>query len=1096
MSASPNLAARLAGLTPQQRAFLARRLNHPEGPAIPRQPEGAWLPLSFCQESLWLLWRLDPDSPFYNIAGAVRIRGALDLDALERALDTVAARHRILGTRFRERGGEPEQSTTPGFHWRLAVESLEFLNSAARLGEARRRAEMEAARPFDLLGRPEPRARLYRLAGDDHVLSLTLHHILADGWSLNILIREIGLAYADLPFQPQEPPCQYIDFAVWQRDTLQGAAWERQLDYWRGKLAGAPPAIGLPYDHLRPGQARHRGDHCAFAIEGDDFRSWKGWLKARGATPFMGLLAAFMAVLRRYGGQDDFCVGAPFANRHRPQVGGLVGYFVNTLVLRAELRGDPLFPEWLDRVRADTLAAQEHQDVPFERLVEELRPARQPGKNPLFQVLFDWQEDLAGRLELPGLALEPFGFATHSAKFDLSLSVTEAQDHWRVEFEYDTDLFEPATVADLAGHYRAFLLRAARSPEARLSELAAPTLEAAARFDLWNATARDYPADCVHALFDAAAERWPERVAVRDADSALGYGELRARSDALARRLRAWNPGPEARFGLWLERSPEFFIALLGVLKAGCAYVPLDTAQPPARLAYILEDAGVAGVVTRGDMADRLPMGYPALLIDDGEASPAPRFAPAVDPGQLAYVIYTSGTTGRPKGVAVTHRNLVNQYRAWEDAYGLSGLRTHLQMANPAFDVFSGDCVRALCSGGTLVLCPRETLLQPEALHALLVLERVECAEFVPAVLRELVAHLRDSGQGLEHMRLLACGSDAWHAGEYREVQSLLGPSARLVNSFGLTETTIDSTYYEADPHEPPTGQALPIGRPFANSRIYVLDDRLDPVPVGVAGEIYIGGSGVARGYWNRPDLSAERFAPDPWGGSGARMYRTGDAGHWRMDGQLECLGRRDHQVKLRGYRIELGEIEAALRRHPALLDAVAIVREDRPGDRRLVAYCLAEAAFEGPALTAFLKECLPDYMVPAAFVRLGSWPLSANGKLDRKALPAPEWDESAESGYVAPRTETEARLAELWAALLDLPRVGRHDDFFALGGHSLLLMQVGARLRSGFGVALPVPLLFQATVLADLADALDAALALKAGETMEDMEEFDEFAL
>jgi amino acid adenylation domain-containing protein len=1059
---------------------------------VPRE-EGAGLPLSFAQMRLWVVQKLEPESFAYNVPAGLRLRGALDAAALQGALRGLVARHEVLRTVFTEERGVPLQVVRPAGPVRLPTVDLRALPAAAREREARRLAAAEATRPFELEGGALLRSMLLRLDDGDHVLCFTLHHIVSDGWSRGVLVREVSALYAAhaTGAEPRLPelPIQYADFAVWQRRRLDGPTLEEQVGWWKERLGGAPPLLEIATDRpRRAGQSAMAASH-AFRLPPALSQELRELSRGQGATLFMTLLAGWQALLRRYAAQDDVVVGTSVAGRTRTETEGLIGFFVNTLALRADLSGDPTWTELLGRVREMSLGAFDHQDLPFERLVDELGVERSLLHNPLFQVAFELAHTGADgeRLRLGEVELEPFGGGEYAAKFDLELSVVDDAGPLAGALVYLAALFDAATIARMAGHLEVLLESMAADPGLRLAEVS--LLRGAERAQVveeWNATERDFPAGaCAHTLFAAQAARTPGVPAVVFGDETLTYAELDAGANRLANHLRRLGVGPESRVGVCLERGPEMIRAVLGVLKAGGAYVPLDPEYPEDRLAYMVADAGARVLVTHARVAARLP-GTDAAVVRldadreavDAESAVAPETG--VAEGNLAYVVYTSGTTGRPKGVQVEHRAWVNAYRAWEEAYRLRpGPTAHLQMASFSFDVFGGDLVRALCSGGKLVQVSMDTLLDPRALYALMRRHGVDTAEFVPAVLRSLFQHLRETGQRLDFMRLLIAGSDAWYVREHEEIRALCAPETRCVNSYGVAEATIDSTWYESG-REPLPGDAMvPIGRPFANTRVYVLDGHAQPAAPGIPGELYIGGAGLARGYLGQPGLTAGKFVPDPFSrAGGGRLYRTGDRARWLADGSLEFLGRADHQVKIRGFRIEPAEVAARLLEHPAVREALVLVREDRPGEKRLVAYVVPEEGAAGAAASAaelrgHLRERLADYMVPSAFVAVDAFPLTPNGKVDRGALPAPEREEAA--AFVAPRTPAEEVLAGIWAEVLHRERVGVDAGFFELGGHSLLAMQVISRARAAFGVEVPLRALFEAPTVAALAGRIEA---------------------
>ncbi len=898
-----------------------------------------------------------------------------------------------------------------------------------------------------------------------------------------------------------------------------------EIAFWKEKLGNPPPPVlELPGDRPRPAVQTANGSTLHTKLPRSVSDQVQALGRQEGATVFMTLLAAFNALLYRYTGHTDICVGTPIANRRQAELEPLIGLFINTLVLRTQLDGDMTFRELLRRVKNVALEGYAHQDLPFEMIVDALQPDRDMSHSTLFQVMFILQNAGLKAQSAPGLSLKMVEVDAGTSTFDLTLNCSEQTDGLATSLEYNTDIFDRATIQRLLGHFETLLTAALDRPDTPLALL--PLLGAAERERMlveWNATGGDVApggaaALCIHDLIEAQAAETPDALAVivpeiagRRAQS-ITYAELDRRANQLASALSRIGIGPESTVAVSAEKSVEMIVGLLGVLKAGAAYLPIDPNYPAERIRHMLSDSGASVLLTQWrlltqlpldeDSADRSALSHVLCLDADwpsiGE-EPATKQEVGVRPDNLAYVIYTSGSTGQSKGVLVEHRNLVNAYYAWEGAYTLKQpVKTHLQMASFSFDVFTGDLVRGLCSGGTLVLAPRELLLQPAELYALMQQTHVTCAEFVPGVLRPLMQHLDDTGQKLDFMQVLACGSDSWYMGEYARFLRFCGPDTRLINSFGLTETTIDTCYYEtrSDGGKGSSSAALgadqivPIGRPFANQRMYVLDPHGQPMPVGVPGELYIGGAGVARGYHNRPDLTAEKFLPDPFSGlsgSRSRVYRTGDLARYLPDGNVQFLGRADNQVKIRGYRIEPGEIEAALDRHDALAACAVTAPTDPKGQHRLVAYYVvrrsagwgAEAKITASDLRRFLQDRVPDYMVPSFFVELERLPLTPNGKVDRRVLPPPDWSQrAAEEVYVAPRTPTEMQMAAVWSAVLGVEQVGAFDNFFELGGHSLLATQLASRIRTEFKVELPLRNIFEAPTIAGLAEQIDARRA------------------
>ncbi|HEU0077678.1 MAG TPA: amino acid adenylation domain-containing protein, partial [Longimicrobiaceae bacterium] len=1014
----------------------------------------------------WFIDRLEPGSAVYNIPVAWRLGGALDEVALERALGEVVRRHESLRTTFAEVDGSPVQVVAPFGGFALSVEKLSGLSEADREAALRRRAGEEARRAFDLSAGPLFRAALLRLGAEDHVLLLSMHHVVSDGWSMGVLFRELSALYAAYREGRESPlpelAVQYADYAVWQREQLAGEVLDRQLAYWRERLADAPALLELPTDHPRPPVKTYRGARVPVELSPELLDRLQALGRSEGATLYMTLLCAFQVLLGKYVGSEDVVVGSPIAGRTRGEVEDLIGFFVNTLVLRTDLSGDPSFREVLRRVREVTLGAYEHQEVPFEKLVAELQPERSLSHSPLFQVMFVLENAGGGGSALPGLSVSGVGAAMEIAKFDLSLTLGATAQGLRGGLNYSTDLFERGTVERMLGHLARVLEQVAADADVRLAQLELLSAdERALVLEEWNRTAAEYPADrCIHELFEAQAAREPDAVAVEFEGETLRYGALNERANRLAHHLAGLGVGPEVRVGICLERGMEMIVSVLAVLKAGGAYVPLDPAYPAERLAFVLADAAVPVLVTQESLRAALPAGDGVAVVSvdrDGEriaAEPAENPERGVSPDHLAYVIYTSGSTGTPKGVMVPHRGVPNLAYAQARRFGIDDTSRVLQFASLSFDAAVAELFDALLTGATLVMASREELHPGPGLLETLRRGRVTVATLPPSVLAMLPP------DDLPELRTVVSAGEAVDAAT---VERWSGGRA-FVNAYGPTETTVcaTSTHCEAD------GRVPAIGRALENVRVYVLDAAGRPAPVGVPGELCVGGVGVARGYLGRPGLTAGKFVPDPFGGeTGARLYRTGDRVRWRPEGILEYLGRLDEQVKVRGFRIEPGEIEAVLSVHAEVREARVIVWEDAPGEQRLVAYVVGDV--EAGVLREHLLRELPEYMVPSAFVFLDALPLTANGKLDRKALPAPEYG-AAEETYVAPRTPVEEVLAGIWAEVLRLEQVGVEESFFELGGHSLLATWVVSRVREVFAVELPLRALFEGPTVAELA--------------------------
>jgi amino acid adenylation domain-containing protein len=1048
-------------------------------PPLVKVMSGGDAPLSFAQQRLWFLDQLEPGSATYNIPAAVRLTGALNVAALERTLDEVVRRHEVLRTVFVSEAGQPRQLVREHTAQALEVTDLSHLPQVEREVEARLRASEEAQRPFDLGRGPLLRTSLLKLGGEEYVLLLTMHHIVSDGWSAGVLVREMGALYAAYA-QGNESPLeeltiQYGDYARWQREWLQGEVLEEQLGYWREQLAGAPPVLELPTDRPRPPSPTLRGGRELFTIAEGTAEALRALGRREGATLFMTLLAAFDVLLSRYTGQGDIVVGTPIAGRTRAEVEGLIGFFVNTLVVRARVDAESSFREVLGKVKEACLGAYAHQDVPFEKLVEELHPERSLTHTPLFQVMFSFQVAGAERLRLAGLELEGVGTEAEASKFDLTLWITEGERGLNASIEYNTDLFDAATIGRMAGHLRVLLDAAATDPDRRVSDLPLLTEREQQQFTLWNDTAAAYPSDlCVHELFERQAALRPEAVAVVHADERLTYAELNEQAERVAQHLRSLGVGPESRVGILLERSSRVVSALLGVWKAGGAYVPLDPAYPQERLSFMLEDSGAEVLLTQPELMNVLPHVAARIVdvgevwsgvADDKEAATARKedVARRVSADNLAYIIYTSGSTGRPKGVAISHRSCV-AFIHWAHAtFDPRDVAVVLASTSICFDLSVFELFVPLSLGTRIVLADDAL-----ALPTLAARDEVTLVNTVPSAMAALV----ESGGVPPGVRAVNLAGEALQRELVERVYGQ-GTVERVMNLYGPTEDTTYSTGTLVERG----GGMVSIGRPIANTRAYVLDRQMRAVPVGVAGEIYLGGAGLARGYLNRPELTAERFVPHPFSTEpGGRLYRTGDVARYLPNGEIEYLGRADQQVKVRGFRIELGEIEAALLQHEGVRQAVVNVDLDARGDKRLVAYVVAETAEDASALTRELREHLlrqlPDYMVPSVFVMLDALPLTPNGKVDRRALPAPDAGRDALSaGYVAPRSAAEQVMAELWSEVLGVERVGVQDNFFELGGHSLLATQVVSRTREALQCEVPLRKLFELPTVAGLVE-------------------------
>jgi amino acid adenylation domain-containing protein len=1040
-------------------------------------PRPEHLPLSYAQQRLWFLEQLGLVGSGYNLPAALKLEGDLEFEALERSFSEIIRRHESLRTRFDAVDGQGVQVIDEPGDFHLELVDLSTLGEEEKREEAKRLVQEDAERPFDLVKGPLLRAKLLRLGARQHVVIVNMHHIVSDGWSMGVLTRELGTLYSayveNRPSPLEELSIQYADYALWQRGWLEREVLGEQVSYWKERLEGAPAALDLPSDRVRPTVQSFRGATLSFGLSEEVSRGLVELSSQEGATLYMVLLAAFQTLLSRYSGQEDIVVGSPIAGRQRRELEGLIGIFVNTLVLRTDLSGDPSFIELLGRVKETALGAYAHQDLPVEKLVEELKPVRDLSRQPLFQVVFALQNVPQEKLVLPGLELNQLTSEQVTTKFDLSLYMFETPAGLQGLIEYATDLFERSTIERLIGHFENLLSGVLATPENRISELT--LLNEAERRQLlveWNDTAADYPREkCIQELFAEQAAKTPASIALVFGDEQLSYAELDCRSNQLAHHLRRLGVGPEVVVGLCVERSLEMVIGLLGILKAGGAYLPLDPSYPQERLSYMLKGAQTPVLVTQAALIGQLPLSDAQLVRLDEDwkvigRQPANIPNSGVVPDNLAYVIYTSGSTGDPKGVMVKHQGLSN-YLCWSARY--YSPEGSVVSSSLSFDATITSLLTPLCVGSAVRLLGEKREL--DGLEEQ-VLRGCGLIKITPSHLEVLGQKLSNQGRS-SSVGILVVGGEALPASTvalWRKVQ----PNVRMVNEYGPTETVVGCVVEEIS-SQVDLDRLVPIGRPIANTRIYILDRNGEPVPIGVVGELYVGGKGVARGYLKQPELTAKSFVRDRFTKeANAQMYKTGDLGRWLADGRIEFLGRNDSQVKVRGYRIELGEIEAALVANPGAEQAVVIVREDSPGEKRLVGYVVGsgDEALEAGQLRTYLKQSLPEYTVPSAFVMLDALPLTPNGKLDRKALPAPE-DRSEVGTYVAPRTLLEEEIASLWAEVLKLDRVGVEDNFFELGGHSLLAVKLLERMRQK-GLEAEVRTLFMAPTVAELAVAMN----------------------
>jgi amino acid adenylation domain-containing protein/non-ribosomal peptide synthase protein (TIGR01720 family) len=1073
---NPDLKNKLLGRKSEILAFLAEAQIATDSSfepilSIDRSRE---LPLSFAQQRMWFLYQLESQSPFYNEGLQLRVAGVLNVEALQQSINEIIRRHEILRTTFPAGDGKPLQVISPSLAIAIPVLDLQGLEES----EVQQIVTKEARQPFDLSNSPLLRVTLLRLGPESHVLVLIMHHIITDGWSMGIFIQELSTLYRaftlNSPLLLSELPIQYADFAVWQRQWLTEEIQKQQLNYWKQQLAGATPLLELPTDKPRPPVQTFCGTTQKFQIDQNLSKQIKIFSQQSGATLFHTLLAAFVVLMFRYSGQDDICIGSPIANRNRREIEPLIGFFVNTLVLRNQIKGNPSFNEFLSQVRQVATSAYTHQDIPFEQVVEALQPERSLSYNPLFQVVFVLENFLLDTLELPDVTLTPQFVERGTSQFDLTLAVWETKQGLIGSWEYNSDLFERDTIARMTSHFQTLLAAIIANPNQPIGEL--PLLSQQERHQLlveWNDTYTPYPqSKCIHELFEEQVEKTPNAVAVVYKDESLTYQQLNDRANQLAHYLQTLGVGAEVLVGICIERSLLMLVGLLGILKAGGAYLPLDPAYPQERLAFMLADAQVSVLLTQESLMTRLPPHQARVVCLDSVtfSTIAENLPHTVTTDNLAYVIYTSGSTGRPKGVQIEHRGLLNLVFWHQQAFVVSSLDRVTQVAGVAFDACGWEIWPYLTAGASIHFPNDETRLYPEQLRDWL-LSKTITISFLPTPMADKILSLNWPANAA--LRILLTGGDQLH-----QYPSTSHPF-EVVNNYGPTENTVVATSGTVPKRQqaylPPT-----IGRAIANTQVYILDSLLQPVPIGVTGELYIGGESLARGYLHRPDLTAERFICNPFkrsrgqeaGGKGEydRLYKTGDLVRYQADGNIEFLGRIDNQVKIRGFRIELSEIEAILTQHPQVRDVVVIAREDIPGVKSLAAYIIPELTQPSSnELRQFLKSKLPSYMVPASFTFLEALPITPNGKVDRRALPVPEFESDESTGFVSPHTHTQEVLAKIWRDILLLKQVGIHDNFFELGGDSIISMQIIAKANQA-GLKLTPKQLFQHQTIAELA--------------------------
>ena len=1066
-------------------------------PPIVRIKREGELPLSFTQERMWFLDQLEPGLTAYNVPGAVFLDGHLDVKALEEAFGEILRRHEILRTTYGSAGGRPVQIINPPQPFHLHVEDLQHLPEHERDAAALQLAKDNAQRPFNLSTGPIVRCFLVRMGPQRHLLAMTTHHIAYDMWSREIFIFELAVLYqafikgesSPLP----EPEIQWVDYAHWQRHWLQGEVLGKQLDYWRGKLEGAPPHLDLPTDFPRPAVQSYRGARQYLQLPPELARNVGVLSKQHGVTPFITLLAAFKTLLWRYTGQDQIVVGSPIANRNRLESEKLMGFLANTLTLYTDLSGNPTFIELLERVRETSLGAYAHQDVPFELLVQALQPQRDISRSPLFQVMFNYMMNYSSpKVDLPDLTLRLERLHSGAAQFDINIDMWETEDGLNGVVEYCTDLFRHTTITRFITQFRILLEAITADPGRRLSQYSLLSDEERHRLLVeGNDTNVEYQRTSrLHELFEEQVALTPEATAVVFEGRQYSYAELNGRANRLAHYLVKQGVKPETLVGISMERSLEMVVGLLGILKTGAAYVPLDPSYPEERIAYMFDNAQLSVLLTQADLAKRTSARIICLDTDWSEIEAESDTNPNVPISEdnLAYVIYTSGSTGRPKGAMNTHRAICNRLLWMQKHYELTPADRVMQKTPYSFDVSVWEFFWPLITGATLVVARPEGHRDSRYLAKLIDEQGITTMHFVPSMLR---VFLEEAGiDGSRSLRQVMCSGEALTRDLVARFEQKF--DAKLHNLYGPTEAAVDVSYWEC---EATGNRAVPIGRPISNTQLYVLDPWMQPAAIGVIGELYIGGVAVGRGYWRNPDLTAERFVPHPLSSeSGARLYRTGDLARFMADGNIEYVGRTDSQVKIRGNRIELGEIETAISQVPGVSEVVVIVREDAPGDGRLVGYVVWETGAETSSanLREQLRQRLPDYMVPAALVTLERMPLSPNGKIDRKALPAPDIGTQVResTAYLEPQTQLEKTIVQLWGELLNVQQIGLNDDFFDLGGHSLLAAQFLSRLRDTIGVEVSLKTFFEASTVAGVAKSVSAIRWVAEALTEQDKED------
>jgi len=1103
-----DISERISALTPEQRALFEARLKQ-KGlrthavavQTIPRRQDSdsATCPASIDQERLWFIDQLQPGNTAYNIFNASRIRGSLNVPIMERVINELIRRHEVLRTTLKSVDGLPVQVIAPDLEITLKPVSLEHLPEEERYDEAVRLTTEEFARPFDLEKDPLVRVGLLRLAKDDFVLQINMHHAITDRWSFAVFEKELAVLYQAFATGQASPlpelPIQFADYAVWQRERMNGDEYKKDLEYWIRQLAGAPFVLDFPTDFPRPPIQNFQGARVYVTYPKSLLDGLKGLSRREGVTMFMTLMAAFKTLIYRYTNQHDILISTPIGTRLRPETENLVGYLLNILIVRTDLSGNPTFRELLKREQDASIGAFAHQEVPFGKLVQELRPKQDPSRNPIAQVAFlylDFPEATA--MQFLGLTASHIDIDNGAARFDITLAMTETPEGFTVSIEYIRDIFERGRMERMAKHLRILLEGIIANPDAHLSDLPLLTPgEQQQLLQLWNDTAQQFPSTLlVHQLFEQQAALRPHAPVLLFEDQTLTFSEINNRANQLARHLLCCGLEPEARVGVMLPRTPDVLVALLAIFKAGGCYLPLDAEYPAERLAFMLEDAAVSLLITEESLHVHLPEQAPRVITLDAEQLAKQSMANVeseVYPEQLAYIIYTSGSTGRPKGVSVEHRQLLHTMQSTQEVFKFTEADCVPSISSFSFDISLLELLCAPLAGGRCLLVSTRGAL--EATVTARVLQEATALHALPGLMRRLLSFTREqsSSETSRQLRLLVVGGEAVAPELVAEMQEVWG-SADIRIMYGPTEAAIMCAGCEVSREEAISHQM--VGRPLSNTVLRILDSNGNLVPVGVDGEICIGGAGLARGYWQSADLTAEKFVSEQYGATeGARIYRTGDRGRYLPDGNIVFTGRMDEQVKVRGFRIELGEIESVLREHESVLDAVVIALEDKGSEKRLVAYVVtAQGASRNVSeLRSHLKERLPDYMIPSAFVYLDALPLTSHAKIDRRALPAPDTERPAlAEAFIAPQTPAEKSLASIWTKLLNVNGIGINDDYFELGGDSLLATQLASQVRGVFEIELPLVELFRHPTLAEMAAAIEEAII----EQMEEISDED----